>query len=47
MWVFSVHAAGREGVTVRVKDDSRVVGDEVTADAAGVTAARAFARDEA
>ena len=41
------HAAGREGVTVRVKDDSRVVGDEVTADAAGLAAARAFAREEA
>ena len=41
------HAAGREGVTVRVKGDSRVVGDEVTADATGLAAARAFAREEA
>ena len=41
------HAAGQERVTVRVKDNSRVVGDEVTADAAGLAAARAFAREEA
>jgi len=37
MWVVNDHAAGQEGLTVRVKDDRRVVGDEVTADAAGLT----------
>ena len=41
--MFRDHAAGQEGLTVRVKDDSRVVGYEVTADAAGLTGrARCF-----
>ena len=31
------HAASREGCTVRVKEHSRVVGYEVTADATGLT----------
>ena len=47
MWVFKDHAAGREGFTVRMKENSRVVGGEVTADAAGLAAARVFAREEA